>query len=397
MKCFYDQDSRGRAGHSPNVTSTERSTHVLARHLLIASVLLWGFIAPSRVSVQEATLTYVGSFAAPEGFEYDGKALAINQTGDGLFLAAGDRIAEISIESDGVATFRQQPRQFGGSLTDLGEDGGGGYRIGGMLAYGGQLHISGFIYYDAAHAQVKSHWTRSTTLVDGPASGPIRVGPMGAGFYSGYMAEVPEEHRAALGGPVVTGNCCLSIIGRTSHGPGLFAYDPSSPGKAIPLVYYDAAHQQLGDYSDRSRPNPAFNGTTKITGVVIPRGGDSVFFFGSTGEGAACYGTGEKCSDPSNPYSGDHAYPYRVYVWAYRVRDLAAVRTGKRRPWQVAPYYVGRVPGIGEVTYDFGTGGATIDHRTNRVYLAERNGVDGTHPRIHILQFGPGPSSPVLP
>jgi hypothetical protein len=397
MKRFCGLTPCGSADAGPHgraVAPREYSaTRLRLRYLVFTCFLLGLPIVSAGVSVQPTPIAYLGSFAAPAGFDYDGKALTLNETGDGLFFAAGDRIAEISIVSGGTASFRQQLRQFGGNLSDLGVDGGGGYRIGGMLVYGGQLHISGFIYYDTAHAQTRSHWTRSTTLSSGAASGPIRIGPMGGGFYSGYMAVVPEEHRAALGGPVVAGNCCLSIIGRTSYGPALFAYDPASPGKAAPLVYYDSAHQALGNYSDRRKPNPVFNGTTKITGVVIPRGGDSVYFFGSTGEGTACYGTGAQCNDPSNPYSGDHAYPYRVYVWAYRVSDLAAVRAGKRRPWQIAPYYVGRVPGTGDVTYDFGTGGAAIDHRTNRVYVAERNGVDGTHPRIHILQVGPAPSS----
>src|SRR5262249_50917062 len=122
-------------------------------------------------------------------------------------------------------------------------------KIGGNLVYNGKLYFTKYLYYDASGSQTLSHFVRPLDLsVKGQVIGPFRVGPLGAGFYSGYFGLVPEEWQSALGGPVLTGNCCLSIISRTSFGPAAFAIDPTSienRQSAAPLVYYPSHHPTL--------------------------------------------------------------------------------------------------------------------------------------------------------
>src|SRR5206468_3120171 len=113
---------------------------------------------------------------------------------------------------------------------------------------------------DAAGKQVVSHWVRPTTsLSTGRASGLYRVGRLGAGVVSGYLAEIPVAWRALFGGPALTGNCCLAIISRTSYGPAAFVFDPADLGRADPvparpLVYYPSPHPAIGNWSDSWNP-----------------------------------------------------------------------------------------------------------------------------------------------
>ncbi len=200
------------------------------------------------------------------------------------------------------------------------------------------------------------------------------------------MAPIPAEWRTQLGGPALTGNCCLSIISRTSYGPAVASFDPLKIGTAQMLLYYDAGHTTLGRYGDPNA-NPIFNGTTKIRGLVFPEGTASVMFFGTTGTGKWCYGEASECGDPVFPYKGDHAYPYSAYVWAYDARELAAVRSGKKRPWQIVPYASWAISALGPMSLDQ-IGGAAYDPRTSRLYLSVRNSDGGDNPLIHVFRIG---------
>ena len=100
--------------------------------------------------------------------------------------------------------------------------------------------------------------------MSGEVGGPYKVGTVPAGFVSGYFGLIPAEWQGALGGPVLNGHCCLSIISRTSYGPAAFAIDPTQlgtidPVPISPLVYYPNEHQTLGEWGADST---VFNGTT---------------------------------------------------------------------------------------------------------------------------------------
>jgi hypothetical protein len=350
----------------------------------------------SAPRVQKSNMVRLGSFKVPsginagsagEGFEYGGTALGYNPTRNSLFITGHDwdqLSGEISIPSiGGTASLLQSPTDpFEGKVGSIGS---GTYKTGGHFVHNGQLYVTAYIYYDGSGAQTLSHFVRPVDLNSkGNVKGPYRVGSMNAGFYSGYMTAVPSAWRSALGGPALTGNCCLSIISRTSYGPAAFAFDPAAVGSSSnitsPLVYYDSSHQTLGTYG-ASGSNPEFNGTTRIRGVVFPEGTSTVLFIGNTGLGNYCYGEGSACGDPADTSKGEHAYPYAPYVWAYDANDLAAVKAGSKQAWQVVPYATWQL--------DFSAkdvGGAAYDPATNRIYVSAQYG-DGERPLIHVYSI----------
>src|SRR5206468_3157135 len=107
-----------------------------------------------------------------------------------------------------VATYRQpftDPTE--GHLSQIAS---GDVVIDGLLIFGGRLYGTGFIYYDALNSQTVSHYSRSVTLSEPSFRGMYTVGERGkTGFVSGYMATVPPEWQASLGGPAITGQCCI--------------------------------------------------------------------------------------------------------------------------------------------------------------------------------------------
>jgi hypothetical protein len=257
-------------------------------------------------------------------------------------------------------------------------------KLGGTLVHNGRLIVSAYSYYDANGNQSVSHFASATDLSQtGDIQGPYAVGDW-AGIVSGYMAQIPPEWQPDLGGPALTGNCCLSIISRTSYGPAASVFDPDdvgveTPVPATPLLYYPASNPLAGwDATD-----PYFNGSTNIVGVAFPPGTRTVLFFGRHGVGEFCYGGGDECNDPVNPYQGTHAYPYVHQVWAYDVVALLAVRNGDLQPWEVLPY------GIWQLDEMDASGGATISGATydpvsGRVYLTENY---GENPVVHVYQI----------
>ncbi len=296
--------------------------------------------------------------------------------------------AEITIpDYGGTATFVQPlSPSLESKIGLIGDDHGIGRNIGGQLVYKDRLYISAFVYYDSPPSAKASLFSRPLDLHrTGDVAGPATVGDMDPGFTSGYMATVPGAWQAALGGSAVIGNCCLSIISRTSFGPALFAFNPEQPKTARPLVYYDESHQTLGRYGD-AQVRPIFNGTTRITGVALPEETASALFFGSTGTGKWCYGTGSDCADPMDRESkGDHAFPYRAYVWAYDLAALASVRSGAKRPWDVKPYATWELDWNG-VWNNFGSGGAAYDPETQRIFVLQVGGAPGG-PLIHVYHL----------
>jgi hypothetical protein len=368
------------------------------------------------------SLAYVGSFRLPppqsdrKTFDYGGTALAYDP-GLGALFAVGHAqfqlTAEVSIPRLGRARrVARLPRaRYLQSFRDAtdglinGPSSCCGTDVGGQLVLGGRLYGSVYVYYDATDSQVRSHWERpSTSLTRGRARGLFQVGTQGAGYVSGWMAAVPPEWQRALGGPAITGNCCIPIISRTSFGPAALSFDPFGlrPGRANPdhpLVYYPQDHPALGpwDGSWNPRRGRLFDGGTSIGGVVFPAGSGSVLFFGTQGVGKFCYGdpTSERrlagqtapdgatwCYDPTGGGKGPHTYPYQAEVWAYDAAQLAAVRAGRRRPWQVRPYATWRLK------LPFGSpqiGGAAYDPARGLIYLSQQY-VDGPAPVIDVFK-----------
>jgi hypothetical protein len=368
-----------------------------------------------------ASLVYQGAFRLPaqiddkRTFDYGGTALAYDPTRNALFVVGHDWYqldAEVTIphpvRSETLGSLHRalfvQPfaDPTDGKIATAGTS---TTKIGGQLVYDGRLYGSVYVYYDATDSQVVSHWARpSTSLRHGQAVGLFQVGRLGAGMVSGFMALVPSVWQPLLGGPALTGNCCIPIISRTSFGPAAFAFDPAKlettkPAPDAPLVYYPQAHPSLGPWNATWNPGKGvyFGGGTTIRGLVFPTGTRSVLFFGTQGVGTFCYGEGVSdkslagkptpdgttyCYDPDASSKGTHAYPYEAQVWAYDANQLAALRAGHLRPWQVKPYATWR---LRMPFTSSAIGGAAYDPGHGLIYVSQQ-GAEGAAPVIDVYK-----------
>jgi hypothetical protein len=369
------------------------------------------FIAlPSEMTIQASNLVYQGSFRAPDrsavsiaasgnGFDYGGVAPAFNPANNSLFLLSHEhdqQTAEIGIPALGTGPSSNLPMAsvlqpfadaLEGHLWDVAAgEADQNTHIGGQLVYGGQLYLNTYVYYGSSGE--RASYRRSLSLTTPSVVGGMAIGPLHSDFYNGYMGLVPPEWQSALGGPVLVGNCCLSIIGRTSLGPALSAVDLSalttgSTTPAAPLVYYPSDHPTLGAWG-AAGASQYFNGTTQIKGVVFPAGTSSVLFFGRQGLGVYCYGEAVVCGDPEDGSKGDHAYPYVYYVWAYDAHDLAAVHAGQKQPWDVRPYAVWSLT-LPTASWAHELGGAAYDPATGRLFISQLYGDQSVYPVIHVF------------
>lgn len=390
----------------------------MKKFLLVTSLILeiQAPSTPSNISIDNQTLiqsnnlVYQGSFRVPAGtfggssFDYGGSALAYNN--NSLFIVGHPYqqfTAEISIPTPikglnlnnlNTATIIQPfTDALSGHLKDVYDNNGDNTTyIGGQLVYNNQLHINVFLYYDGTGLQSVSHFISSTNLRY--ISGPTKIGPLNAGFYSGYMTLNWQSFS-----PILIGQCCIPIISRTSYGPSLFSTDLVNISNTKPLVYYPQSHPLLqpGTSGDGySTTSTYFNGATEIKGVVFPNNKRSILFFGKQGTGKFCYGTGtgnqsldgmpvgdgsNYCYDPESFSKGTHAFPYFPYVWAYDVNDLLSVKNGNKNPWDVMPYAVWslNLPFKGP-----SLAGAAYDLLNNRIFISQQF-ADGLLPVISVF------------
>jgi hypothetical protein len=401
-------------------------THVYGRSavaLVVLAVLGAAFLSGSMLLVSQAAtqarvapitdpthlprlafadLKYRGAFRLPAGeingdsFSAGGGPLAFNADRDTLFVAArSGRVSEITVpEPVSTSTIADLPyaeivQPFAdpaeGGMKEVGDEAS----LTGLLVFGKRLYGAGLIYYDANNIQTVSHFSRPLALTARGAVPPQRVGEKGkSGFVAGYMAVVPPEWQTRLGGPAITGQCCVPIISRTSWGPAAFVWNPADldrgrPIDATPLLYYDSSHPTLGEFEGSSA---AFGGTTLVAGVALIAGTRTALFVGSNGTGPFCYGNGtadktlantigpdgaKYCYDPSSSDKGQHAFPYHYQMWAYDLNDWADVRAGRRDPWDVKPY--------GVWTFEFPTpepstriAGVAYDPGRRRLFVSQR-------------------------
>jgi hypothetical protein len=367
--------------------------------------------ATTEPRVQQSDLVYQGAFKLPGGnfgmsygtFEYAGGFVGGNVYDDPThgktlfitgYLSAGyvsqtasvaqvkipAALADPNIVGDNglpTATIVQgfDDPSNGRQAQALGVAGNG---FGNMIVYNGKLIGTAAAAYDATCSQSKSAWVSPIDFTQkSQASGPYGFdSPVGPRFLGGgYMALVPPEWQALLGGKVVSGNGPWSIISCGSPGPALHVIDAdalvaqpatSTPIDSIPLVYYeDGLRSSLGEWNSNlpgqvidgkivpsitvtdphGRGNFTFayeDNAMRVNGVLFPDGTRSVLFFGQKGMGPYCYGdggaSGGDCYDPDRIGKGDHAYPYTEFVWAYDATDLLAAKNGAKNPWEVLPY-----------------------------------------------------------
>jgi hypothetical protein len=289
--------------------------------------------------------------------------------------------------------------------------------MGGLLVSNGMLIGTEYVYYDANGEQAAAHFSHSTDLSRPSFQGFYSVsGGGGIGYASGWLAAVPEEWQLRLGGPAVTGNCCIPIVGRTSVGPSAFSFDPgkltgstSVPIHANALLFYTLNHAILGPWGDS---NPVYGGATEVGGFALIGGTRTALYLGVNGRGQFCYGPGTTdqaqqgkpdgeggnyCYDPLDQDKGNHAYPYNYQAWAYDLNDLAAVKAGRKQPWDVKPYAIWTItfPTGGLVLHGYGIGGVAYDPVHRLVYVSQlcADGDDRDQCRGLVHAFRPEPRS----
>jgi hypothetical protein len=367
--------------------------------------------------LQQGDLVYQGGFRLPPGsadessLAYGGTAIGFNPANNSLFILGHDhaqRTAEVKIPalvntSDvskmATATLLQSLTDATeGKLNSINSSDPNGQKIGGHLVYNGKLYITGYSFYDGNGSQKASHFVRPLSLsTKGQVTGPVKVGSDYPGYVSIYMTQVPTEWQSLLGGPALTGGCCLSITSLHSNGPAVSVFDPArvdggSSAPATALVGYPLGSELGGGYATK---NDYFNLATKIKGIAFPTGTRSVLFFGRQGTGAYCYGDGGPCGDPSDQYKGPHAYPYVYQIWAYDANDLVAVKQGLKSRSAVKPYAL--------IRYNLPTeskqsshliGGAAYDAKNQLIYVSQECADSNCTAIIHAFKVqGGGPAA----
>lgn len=351
-------------------------------------------------------------------FEFSPMRIALNHATGTMYATVRqgiDGVAEISVPSAVVssATVGDLPTAtclqgivdpIEGKNDEADNGANPGASLSSLLVWNGRLIGGLSMFYDANDDQRKVFYSRPLTLAttgnvlgltrfwDGLGTGNP-IAPGGAGYLSGWLAHIPTEWRASLGGyPVAAGQCCQSIITRNSYGPAAFGINPAligqagEPHPAQPFVYYSAAHQTLGAWDAVSQ---YYDASTVIRGLVLVNGTRTALFFGRRGT-TYCYGDGTSnpalhmeplpgfpdqhyCYDPTSADKGQHGYPYFYRVWAYNLQHWAEVVAGTRAPWLVEPYSAWDLtfPITLPSTRELFITGADYDPATKKLYLVQ--------------------------
>jgi len=274
------------------------------------------------------------------------------------------------------------------------------FHVYGMLSHNGRLIVGAAEYYDGDASQVNSHGVSGFNLStnnDFQGFYPVAAAA-NARSKGGYMNIIPYNWQSPLGGPVLTGNCCLPIISANSAGPAVTVFNPDhvvtvNPVPGTTVLFYPLEHP----LAPVETTNNLFNLATQMGGIAFPQGSRSVLFIGRQGTGTYCYGcginqgdscpidcAGECCVDPCDYSKGTHAYPYQHQVWAYDAADLLEVKNGTVQHWEPRPYATWTLD-------DMDTSGcadimsAAYDPSTRRLYLTQ--GYED-FPRVDVYQIG---------
>jgi hypothetical protein len=343
---------------------------------------------PSAGLLDSNGLEYEGAFRLPGGGEtdeekwnYGGAPIAFDPWRRSIWGVGHDqqqRIGEFTIPTPVVGPLSSLPRAeqktpfFDTSWRT--QVMSSTVKIGGILPQpNGDLIVSAFAYYDSGNRQVTSHFRRAA---DGAVSGPFRlntsrhsVNPGKAGAVSGYMFWIPPEWQAAFGGPAVTGNCCLSIITRTSLGPALTVFDPGQLGSADPvpsreILGYPHRSPTLGTTAEGLLYNGSVN--NNFAGMVWITGTRTVLAIQKIGTGTVVYKAG---------YTAGQNI---LMVLAYDAQDLLAVRNGRKRAHAVEPYAHWQLDHpLGSVDGRTDRQSITHDPATGRIFMTIHTGIPG--------------------
>lgn len=369
---------------------------VLVMGLIFSAV---SFAQTTLPLVQLSDLEYLGSFALPDGesygtsnFKYGSHGVTpYNDPSTGkktLFLEGHPQnryqVAQVEIPSSFVKStnWGSLPKAkvlqnfadvTDGKISTSGITSYDGGRVYGMLPYNGRLIVAVSEYYGST--QSASHGVSSLSLSDRSdfsgfysfnASAPPRA-------LGGSMTTIPSEWQTLFGGPALTGNWAIPVIGSNSAGPALTVFNPDDVGAKNPIpgttmLYYPIEHPLRPEASQ----NNYFNLATHYGGVAFPAGSRSLLFFGRHGTGPYCYGTSAECEPQyscETDNKGPHSPPYRFQVWAYDANHLLDVKNGQKQSWEPQPYGIWELAEITNGPCN-NTWGAGYDPPTGRMFIA---------------------------
>jgi len=134
----------------------------------------------------------------------------------------------------------------------------GGNGLGSSVVYNGKLIGTEWIGYDANCVQSQLAWVGNLTFGSQTGGYTFPGIPHTPRLAGQYLTVIPTAYRAALGGSLISGAMAGSIVSCGPIGPSLFALDgdtlatqPSTSTNitAVPLVYYDISHSNLGAWN----------------------------------------------------------------------------------------------------------------------------------------------------
>lgn len=380
--------------------------------LLLFCSQVWA--APSTLPlIQSSNVNYVGRFAISTAnfgitwFGYGGRGLAFYQdpvNGKTLYMQ-GDAsccqgtYAQIKIPATlstsltyatvlsccGATVLQNFVQLADGGGPDPASCIGNPAHIYGGTVYNNRLLIGDSCYYGGS--QSTSVGVHSPTLATG---GQISTwygstASVLARALGGSMTQVEPTWTTLMGGPMMTGNCCTSVISSTSAGPATTVFDPDTVGVTTPfpgttILNYPYPNELCGNGATfcESDQNSLYNLTTVYGGMAWPTGTRSVLFV--MGQGIGCYWYGGPatptggCSPDvwrTDVTSGPHAPPYQFQILAYDANDLLKVKNGIINVYAPQPYAIIVLSG-GNMNAGATNGnikGATYDQATGRLYI----------------------------
>lgn len=367
----------------------------------------------------EANIVHIGAFRVPSvtangtNYAYGGEALAFNPvSGNSIFLSGHvhqQKVAELSIPNPlgtggigtlPIAKFVQPFTEITGGKMQIG---GGNTRqhLGGLLVDKANKRLiwDCYIYYDAAVSQTTSHGYCSLDFSNLNAQGQFKLGTIAPGALAGGMCDVPASWETQLGFPAMTGQCGITIVGRTSSGPAFVGFNPKDLGVKVPAPIQAFAHYPYNTpLASPQTQNALWNRAARPGGAAFPEanGKAAALYFGTRGTGPYWYGdattikNGITYVDKFDPSKGEHSPPYVPTIWFYDPADFMLVKAGTKKAYELRPYLVTAIPGLYSVGgWHSGVGGVGYDEVNHRIYVAQW-GADAPagdrRPVIHVYE-----------
>jgi hypothetical protein len=376
-----------------------------------------------QVRLAISDLTYRGAFRLPSdtfgesSTNYAVGTLAHHAANDSIFIAGHaqhNAVGEFAIPTPigtgndvddlPVAESLQPFAAFLGDAPTGNPDGID--RINGLHVDDGSLIVNAERWYDAAGTAVDTTLVLDADDLDGDVSGYFELD--GRTHAGGYMSDVPDEWRDALGNRLLTGWASnTSIISRHSIGPTLFTFDPDDlidrdaminptistdvhmdfPYAGQRWITPDALDTQPGSAS------PLWNHLSRARYGFIAPGTSTFVVLGSTG--GVDSGIGYKFTqDNDNLCGGYCAYAADDYSNAYWLFDVNDILTAD-------DVHLPQPYAYGEWSVPFDDGGrhgiigGSFDPATSTLYLAlDGAGQVGTYDRPPLVVVFDVPTTP---